>query len=137
MASYNGMAFRTPLEARWAAFFDLAHWKWALNPLPEGNWAPDFRVTLPCEHSECGGSHTLLISILAVDDVQGFKGHPCLTHAYGKGITAIVDAGAGFGTSPQVTTWEMQHGSGGGIYSVSDWVETADDIWTKAGTLVS
>jgi hypothetical protein len=35
-AIYNGLMFKTELEATWAAFFDLAGWKWEVNPLPLG-----------------------------------------------------------------------------------------------------
>jgi len=39
---YNGTQFRSRLEARWAAFFDLAGWRWEYEPPEEGGWIPDF-----------------------------------------------------------------------------------------------
>lgn len=44
---YAGVNFRSRLEARWAAFFDLAGWKWEYEPAsPEFDfWIPDFRLT--------------------------------------------------------------------------------------------
>lgn len=39
---YAGVQFRSRLEARWAAFFDLAGWKWEYEPSDEDGWVPDF-----------------------------------------------------------------------------------------------
>ena len=43
-AIYKGLQFKTALEARWAAFFDLAGWEWHVNPVCVGDWSPDFCV---------------------------------------------------------------------------------------------
>ncbi len=42
--TYAGVKFRSRLEARWAAFFDLIGWKWEYEPFDLDGWAPDFRV---------------------------------------------------------------------------------------------
>lgn len=39
---YAGVQFRSRLEARWAAFFDLAKWTWEFEPPEEIGWLPDF-----------------------------------------------------------------------------------------------
>ncbi|KAB1068891.1 PDDEXK family nuclease [Methylobacterium planeticum] len=39
---YNGTRFRSRLEARWAAFFDLAGWRWEYEPVDLDGWQPDF-----------------------------------------------------------------------------------------------
>lgn len=39
---YQGAHFRSRLEARWAAFFDLCAWRWEYEPVEEGGWIPDF-----------------------------------------------------------------------------------------------
>jgi hypothetical protein len=39
---YKGVQFRSRLEARWAAFFDLAGWRWDYEPLDLDGWIPDF-----------------------------------------------------------------------------------------------
>lgn len=135
-ATYNGLNFRTSLEARWAAFFDLAGWEWQENPIPVNDWSPDFRATFPCTHSECNGSHTLLIAVLPINHIDNFKGHPCLSYAYGPSAAAGIDSGAAFGISPSVTKWEMSHGAGGGIYNVSFWVNDADSLWATTNTLI-
>jgi hypothetical protein len=44
---YNGVQFRSRLEARWAAFFDLCGWSWAYEPADLPGWIPDFRLGPP------------------------------------------------------------------------------------------
>jgi hypothetical protein len=40
--TYGGTQFRSRLEARWAAFFDLAQWRWEYEPSDDAGWVPDF-----------------------------------------------------------------------------------------------
>lgn len=40
--TYNGVNFRSRLEAKWAAFFDLAGWRWNYEPIDLNRWIPDF-----------------------------------------------------------------------------------------------
>lgn len=42
--TYAGVNFRSRLEARWAAFFDLCGWKWDYEPFDLEGWAPDFLI---------------------------------------------------------------------------------------------
>ena len=39
---YNGVNFRSRLEAKWAAFFDICRWPWEYEPLDLGGRIPDF-----------------------------------------------------------------------------------------------
>ncbi|NSZ73230.1 hypothetical protein G6L74_05620 [Agrobacterium tumefaciens] len=41
---YNSVQFRSRLEARWAAFFDLAGWTWDYEPFDLEGWTPDFLI---------------------------------------------------------------------------------------------
>lgn len=41
---YNHVQFRSRLEARWAAFFDLCGWQWEYEPFDLDGWAPDFML---------------------------------------------------------------------------------------------
>lgn len=41
---YNGVSFRSRLEARWAAFFDLAGWRWKYEPNELDFYIPDFVI---------------------------------------------------------------------------------------------
>lgn len=131
---YKGFHFQTKLLAHWAVFFELAGWEWQPASAAVGNWLPDFKVQFDCGHSECTGSHSLLISVLAVDDLATLQRHPALAHPYhvqdDSGYQA--DAGALFGNSPMVTYWEMSHGAGGGADNVPFWVSNADQLWSEA-----
>jgi hypothetical protein len=40
--TYAGVNFRSRLEARWAAFFDLCGWRWQYEPIDLAGWIPDF-----------------------------------------------------------------------------------------------
>ncbi len=42
---YAGVQFRSRLEARWAAFFDLLGWRWEYEPIDLAGYIPDFIVT--------------------------------------------------------------------------------------------
>lgn len=44
--TYRAILFRSRLEARWAAFFDLLRWKWDYEPIDLPGWIPDFVVHL-------------------------------------------------------------------------------------------
>lgn len=39
---YAGVQFRSRLEARWAAFFDLIGWPWEYEPIDLAGYIPDF-----------------------------------------------------------------------------------------------
>jgi hypothetical protein len=41
---YNGVQFRSRLEARWAAQFDLLGWRWEYEPIDLDGYIPDFLV---------------------------------------------------------------------------------------------
>ena len=44
---YKGRNYRSRLEARWAAFFDLCGWEYEYEPCDLNGWFPDFRITYP------------------------------------------------------------------------------------------
>lgn len=41
---YNGINFRSRLEAKWAAMFDLVGWRWTYEPRDYCGWIPDFAI---------------------------------------------------------------------------------------------
>ena len=41
---YRGRRYRSRLEARWAAFFDLLGWNHEYEPCDLGSWSPDFAL---------------------------------------------------------------------------------------------
>jgi len=42
--TYAHTRFRSRLEARWAAWFDLAGWQWDYEPMDVDGWSPDFMI---------------------------------------------------------------------------------------------
>jgi hypothetical protein len=137
---YNGLVFRTPLEARWAAFFDLAGWRYWTNPVPIGDWQPDFKVEFGCGHSECGPTHTLLVAVLPAKTLAAFEDHPCKTHFYrveDANGRWLADGGAALGEGPDVSYWQISHGSGGGVEDMYFRVNNARQLWDEAAKKVS
>ena len=142
--SFDGVAFRSRLEARWAAFFSLARWAWEYEPIDLDGWSPDFRVVIPCGHSECNGAHVLFAEVKPFWRLSQFDGHPCTQFMYGvqwdfSGETVIAsidaDSSALLGASPEVTHWQMSHGCGGGEFDVPFFVPNYDALWKQAGNL--
>lgn len=41
---YNGIRYRSRLEARWAAMFDQLGWEAIYEPVDLGTWSPDFQI---------------------------------------------------------------------------------------------
>lgn len=60
---YAGTEFRSRLEARWAAFFDLVGWRWEYEPIDLPGWIPDFMLT---------GHTNVLVEIKPADSIDGF-----------------------------------------------------------------
>ncbi len=113
------------LKLRWARFFTLAGLQWKLANRP----GFDFIITLPCEHSECGGSHVLRVRVCEKTcDALGRK-HDEL---YDADQMYSVPHPALFGDGPENTYWQMGHGAGGGVECLSRWVLDADKLWERA-----
>lgn len=130
--TYSGVRFRSRLEARWAAFFDLAGWAWEYEPIELAGWAPDFLVTIPCGHSDCTPTHRLYVEVKPYTTLEEFDEHPVASMM--TNLAVIYDpAPAAFGNSPITTRFELVHGSGGAISSVMDWVPAWDRFWKEAG----
>ena len=80
---YNGVQFRSRLEAQWACFFDQAKWKWDYEPMDLSGWTPTFRVEFPCGHSECPETHVILVEVQPHYDIAEFDGMRCMDFPYG------------------------------------------------------
>jgi hypothetical protein len=112
------------LKLRWARFFTLAGWNWKLSPRP----GFDFQVTFPCSHSECHGSHTLIVRVVDKNhDALARKFRDTFSNAYEEPHPAL------FGDGPANTYWEMPHGAGGGSETAENWTkESANRLWERA-----
>jgi hypothetical protein len=142
--TYSDTVFRSRLEARWAAFFDLIGWDWQYEPIDLEGWTPDFYVVFRCGHSACRGSHSLLVEVKPYFDIEQFEGHPCMDYQFGckrdglgSEIKIPADASAAFGANPWTTRWVMEHGDGGGVWSLYDLcLDDMDRLWAEAGNIV-
>ena len=135
---YAGTVFRSRLEARWAAFFDLAGWAWEYEPIDLVGWTPDFRVVFPCRHTQCNGEHSLLVEVKPYYTIEEFKDHPCVRYSLGedeKGNNIPACSSAAFGVNPSVSYFDMAHGDGVGVYNIHFWVKEADYLWAQAGNI--
>ena len=61
---YADTVFRSRLEASWAAFFDLAGWRWQYEPYDLKGWTPDFLIE---------GAHPMLVEVKPIDWSLGGK----------------------------------------------------------------
>jgi len=77
---YHGHVFRSRLEARWAALFDLLGWHWIYEPLDLDGWIPDFLLRF---------KSPALVEIKPETSADGFRRH-----------TARIDASALSSGSP-------------------------------------
>jgi hypothetical protein len=114
------------LKLRWARFFTLAGWNWSLARQP----GFDFHVKFPCMHSECSGSHELLVRVSEKNHDALVKKHDDLFdihYMYSSPHPAL------FGDGPASTHWQMAHGSGGGYETAERWTNgDAHDLWERA-----
>lgn len=146
---YAGVLFRSRLEARYAAFFDIIGWEWQYEPVDLSDWSPDFYVRFPCRHSECSGYHDLLVEVKPYKDQSMFDRHPCRKHNEWDSLCHPefrTCATAGFGLEPWNATWNMCHGSGAGEDCIGNWVygdfppygyeESVRNAWARAGNAV-
>jgi len=59
--SYNGREYRSRLEAKWAAFFDIIGWEYEYEPFDLPGWSPDFLLRPLC--GAITGIEAILIEI--------------------------------------------------------------------------
>lgn len=65
---YNGVQFRSRLEARWAAFLDLRGVKWTYEPEDFPGWIPDFAMVLGAPKPDT----TALVEVKPIIDIDRF-----------------------------------------------------------------
>lgn len=137
--TYNGVRFRSRLEARWAAFFDLARVKWQYEPFDLDGWAPDFLIAAPVREFDQPEINVLVeVKPFMADAYAGggfrkaikyWDRYPILL--CGLGPTMMNSFGSLCDLSPeisQITFWaDLRE-------RLSD--ERAHDFWREAGNLV-
>src|SRR5580658_3875763 len=74
--TYAGVNFRSRLEARWAAFFNLLGWQWEYEPVDLEGWVPDFEITIPCHGNHVYHHHVVLAEVKPFKSLKDFAGLP-------------------------------------------------------------
>ncbi len=72
---YRGVQFRSRLEARWAAFFDLLGWKWEYEPIDLPGWIPDFRLDTRPRPVAGLGAREFLVEIKPDRNTEDLRHH--------------------------------------------------------------
>lgn len=148
---YAGVVFRSRLEARWAAFFDVMRevwgrvpelsaihpkaWEWEYEPCDLIGWSPDFKVNIPCHRSGChdvGGPHPLFVEVKP-------KRSMFLNHVTSKREFSV--RVGQFANGPSETFWDDAIGdSGGGDCDLASFIGFKDSelqqVWRAAGNRV-
>ncbi|MFN9203862.1 MAG: hypothetical protein ACK6DP_12455 [Gemmatimonas sp.] len=97
--TYAGVRFRSRLEARWAAFFDLCQWSWDYEPVELAGWAPDFLVHVSSEITNTRVS--LYAEVKPYTALEQFHDHTAWSMMDG----AYEIRPAVLGVSPVVSEW--------------------------------
>jgi len=120
--TYNGHLFRSSLEARWAAFFDLVGWKWVYEPFELKGYIPDFILQF---------HKPILVEVKPVMDLTEMRAHAAKIEQSGWTHEALI-----VGTTPDLGEGMWDYGAIGllGEYSVANssfWWAEADIIKCK------
>jgi hypothetical protein len=124
---YKDVMFRSRLEARWAAFFDLVNWKWEYEPIDLVGWTPDFHVIVNNKHAD-----GLYVEVKPYGSLLQFKEH-----------AAYKDSSLGenprpwaafFGLNPHITRWS-EYPYGWEERGVFSYIKDADTKWKQAGNI--
>ena len=142
--AYRDVVFRSRLEARWAAMFDLMGWRWQYEPVELDGWFPDFFVGYQCWHSGCTQQgepfkmHWFLAEVKPYHSVEQFAGHRANRYQWcreGWGGEGCFWDGVMFcGVSHETCRGEGSHGWGGGVNDLRDFGDFAGQ-WQRAGVM--
>lgn len=144
--TYANARFRSRLEARWAAFFDLIGWRWEYEPADLDGWVPDFLLiwpsgTIPVEVKPInwtGETPAAIAAHAAREDLAKALGQTCLIlgaypffFRYDQTCLGLLHEAGEF--TPLQVAQDLSptafQGRGG-----ADWA-TVGDHWRRAGTV--
>lgn len=132
---YSGVVFRSRLEARWAAYFDLVSWGWDYEPIDLQGWVPDFRLTLPWAEGRKGEYRGLKYvrdehPFVEIKPTFTFDGFPIEKIARALGVPAEQEVLL-LGSTPDAV-WRIPDGG----WCSSMLLESCDaDKWKEAGNI--
>ena len=72
---YNGIRFRSRLEATWARFFDVVEWPWQYEPIDLNGYIPDFILPFTWHSGAANSTHPVLVEVkpvLSLEELRGF-----------------------------------------------------------------
>lgn len=96
---YAGTQFRSRLEARWAAFFDVMKWPWEYEPLDLNGYIPDFIIDEP-------ESPRMLVEVKPALKLTDYEAAQRKIDRSGwKGLAATVGAKIGQAYDGNVAEW--------------------------------
>jgi hypothetical protein len=137
---YKNVQFRSRLEARWAAFFDLLGWKWDYEPIDLQGWAPDFLIKLPIAD--------VYVEVKPVETTEIDRDHVMLPREskawektdQHKCLIFVLELGA----RPQSSNYFSIGRLSDGPKTDVDWsdvndclrVRDSDQLWSEAGNIV-
>jgi len=133
---YNGVQYRSRLEARWAAFFDLIGWQHEYEPIDLPGWSPDFRVVFPCEINRfVGVDHNcdLFAEVKPYTEQKCFHDHPS------REYMSLDSTGAVWlGVNPECAwAWINSGNDWDGMFGLqSSWPNGYSRLWSEAGNAV-
>lgn len=98
---FKDVLFRSRLEAKWAAMFDICGWRWQYEPVDLPGWSPDFYLDIT-RRRRGGGNRDikLLVEVKPYTNYRQFDGHPCELSALGRSDFEC-EACVGLGISPE------------------------------------
>jgi hypothetical protein len=142
--TYADIDFRSRLEARYAAFFDLLKWKWEYEPINLRGWIPDFRVDIAYYGDY--GRQFLLVEVKPYRSIDEFKGsveyelamnppYPDNEPPYADGESEFwfENTVALFGHSPAVSHWDLWTA---GWTSIPECIPDWSEKWKQAQSVV-
>lgn len=123
---YSGVEFRSRLEARWAALFDLLNWKWEYEPIDLEGWTPDFKLAAA---DWMFGRRTFYAEVKPYDNDRLFAKE----HKFAAFPEKIL-----LGLNPRVATVCVQFPDGVEHYDLfveTHYRDVLDKQWKEAGNL--
>jgi hypothetical protein len=118
---YNGVQFRSRLEARWAAYFDIEGWIWHYEPIDFGLWSPDFLLNIE------EGSTDWYIEVKPITKPDHETGMKMLRATSMESKLMML----GLNTS---RAWYWDDGSG--TFKKMPLINCGDEEWKEAGNIV-
>lgn len=125
---YRHTRFRSRLEARWAAFFDLIGWRWTYEPFDGNGYIPDFVIE---------GDRTFAVEIKPASTSNEFfaptaKVCKGLDGVWSGGVVVLGMSPMGYLQPRRVGAWWRAHARD---YADGNTVEPFEDMWWCRGEL--